>query len=66
MLDASQGQRLQEAGDHAAEEGDQTHGDERASQARVRDEGPALRRDHCGGSTMIVPAMVWCAMPQYS
>src|SRR5438128_2126904 len=52
-------QRLEQTGGHAAEQGDE--GDDKVGGG----ESPLLAR-HGLASTMILPAMVWWAMPQYS
>ncbi len=58
-LDAGVLERLEEAGHHPAEQSDQRDGDVRGGEA-------LLDPRHRGASTMILPAIVWWAIPQYS
>ena len=61
-VDAGVLQRLEEPGDDAAEERDEAT----ATMRRAGSRAGRSHRGHGRASTMILPPIVWCAMPQYS
>ena len=63
-LEAGVLQPLQQPGHDAAEQGHVGHQHVRAGEPLLRIAGRVQAHDR--GSTITLPPMVWCAMPQYS